>query len=100
MAPALCDNYTTCKRTAEKGAKSRAARNPKQREIPDGAKSQTATECGTALVREVLATEGDRAGSIPALVAGHLFRPLRLPQFVAVWDFALFGIWRRLGFAM
>jgi hypothetical protein len=29
-----------------KGAESRTARNPRRREIPDGAKSQTATKAG------------------------------------------------------
>jgi hypothetical protein len=50
------------------GAKSQTARNPERRGISDCAKFRTATKSGTA------------------------------PPFGAFWDFALFGIWRRLGF--
>jgi hypothetical protein len=50
------------------GAESRTARNPEQRQMPNGAKSQTAPNGGAG------------------------------PLFVALRDFALFGISRCLGF--
>jgi len=56
------------RRQIPNGAKSQTARNPRLREIPDCAKSRTATKSGMA------------------------------PPLGAVWDFAPSGIWRRSGF--
>jgi len=68
------------------GAKSRTARNPEQRQMPDGAESQTATKCGTA-------RSGGRGNGIPPFVAVRDLAPSGIPRrsgFRAVRDFGVF----------
>jgi len=64
------------------GAESRKARNPKRRQMPDGAKSQTAPN----------------GGAVPLFVALRDFALSGISRpsgFRAVWDLAPFGISRR-----
>src|SRR5881227_1111156 len=65
-----------------KGAKSRTARSPKMREVPNCAKSQNA-----------------RSPKMRLTAADATFvRAVRnSAPFNALWDFALYGTWRSLG---
>jgi hypothetical protein len=67
------------------GAESRKARNPERRQIPKGARCQTAPN----------------GGAVPLFVALRDFAQSGIPRclgFRAVRDSAPFGIWRRSAF--